>query len=785
MSTRSASMPARRRRLGGGLAAAVTLGALMVPVMVPASSAAVINDPPANGHSITVFPDRDYVNGTGWPDATPVTVELIRNGAVVGTATVTPADDLSTPGFDGIFDLNHGAGDPCWAGATPDVRGGDIVRVTDAAAVSDQTTTARIKVTQKAAQLRADTAVAPGAPNGAVVFKGTAADAAGGQIPAAQLEARIVADGEFNANGRKDLRVNPVYDSPTATTWSATITGLTNRDIALATGGESSLQWLGRNPGLEPAPEATIAEYFDSTAIQAAPGCPAPAVGPTTPDLAAASDSGSSTTDNITNAATPTFTGSSGTTGIGTPVRLYVDNVLNTSGTIAADGSYSLTAAGPLTDGVHSIVASEVNPATGVETRSQGALSVTVDTAGPATTITGSPAGPTRDPSYTFSASEAGAGFDCSMTTGADAFTACTSPKAYTNLAAGTYTFKARATDAAGNTGAAATAALTAPATAPAASLSPAAGLAFAATNLNTASAAQAVTLTNSGTAPLTISSVAVTGTNAAEFTETHTGCGTSLAPGASCQISVTFKPTASGTRTASLVITDNAAGSPHSLSLTGTGNTAPTVTSRTPAPNTFAVASGARTPVQVTFSQNITAGLPTTAAATPNFTLRQGTTTVASTVVYNPTTRTATLTPSATLATDRTYTVSLTSAIRSANGPITAESWNFTTGPRPTVASVDPSNGRTGVDRDEDVTVQFSENVQGANATSVTLKDAAGRLVPATVSYDARRLTATLNPSSNLAASTRYTLTVAAPVRDAAGNPITTFTSTFTTGTR
>src|SRR5207248_1914558 len=100
--------------------------------------------------------------------------------------------------------------------------------------------------------------------------------------------------------------------------------------------------------------------------------------------------------------------------------------------------------------------------------------------------------------------------------------------------------------------------------TAPGVTLSPT-SLTFATQALNTASAAQTVTLTNSGTTPLTITSISDTGANAGDFTETTT-CPLSpsaLAAGANCTISVTFKPTATGSRTASLSIADNAGGSP------------------------------------------------------------------------------------------------------------------------------------------------------------------------------------------------------------------------------
>jgi sugar lactone lactonase YvrE len=84
-------------------------------------------------------------------------------------------------------------------------------------------------------------------------------------------------------------------------------------------------------------------------------------------------------------------------------------------------------------------------------------------------------------------------------------------------------------------------------------------------------SAAQTVTLTNNGTAPLSITSIVVGGTNSGDFTETNT-CGTSVSASAKCAISVTFTPKATGTRTASITITDSVPGSPQTFSLTGAG---------------------------------------------------------------------------------------------------------------------------------------------------------------------------------------------------------------------
>jgi hypothetical protein len=111
--------------------------------------------------------------------------------------------------------------------------------------------------------------------------------------------------------------------------------------------------------------------------------------------------------------------------------------------------------------------------------------------------------------------------------------------------------------------------------------------LTFAATPVGTTTAAQTVTIKNSGTATLNLTSETITGTNATSFIESANTCGATLTASASCAVSVEFKPAATGTLTAALSIVDNAVGSPQSVSLTGTG-TAPAV-SLTPASVYFA----------------------------------------------------------------------------------------------------------------------------------------------------------------------------------------------------
>ncbi len=85
------------------------------------------------------------------------------------------------------------------------------------------------------------------------------------------------------------------------------------------------------------------------------------------------------------------------------------------------------------------------------------------------------------------------------------------------------------------------------------------------------------VTVTNTGSGTLNISSIAITGDFAlvtVKATKKVTPCanGTALAAGATCVIKVSFTPTQVGARTGSVNFTDNAPGSPQSVGLTGTG---------------------------------------------------------------------------------------------------------------------------------------------------------------------------------------------------------------------
>ncbi len=95
--------------------------------------------------------------------------------------------------------------------------------------------------------------------------------------------------------------------------------------------------------------------------------------------------------------------------------------------------------------------------------------------------------------------------------------------------------------------------------------------LSFSSTKVGSTNTAPGITLTNSGTAALTIAGISFTGTGASVFSQTNT-CGTTVGIGASCKIVISYKPTSVGTQTATLTIRDNAAGSPQTVALSGMG---------------------------------------------------------------------------------------------------------------------------------------------------------------------------------------------------------------------
>ena len=98
--------------------------------------------------------------------------------------------------------------------------------------------------------------------------------------------------------------------------------------------------------------------------------------------------------------------------------------------------------------------------------------------------------------------------------------------------------------------------------------------LSFGSQTVGTTSPVQSVTVTNTGTAPLTFSAITIS-SQFAQASSGGTDCSTSksIAPGASCEIGIVYAPTQSGLPAGTVTIASNAGGtsSTNTVSLTGT----------------------------------------------------------------------------------------------------------------------------------------------------------------------------------------------------------------------
>ena len=105
----------------------------------------------------------------------------------------------------------------------------------------------------------------------------------------------------------------------------------------------------------------------------------------------------------------------------------------------------------------------------------------------------------------------------------------------------------------------------------PAVNLAPT-SLTFPAQIVANTSGPQTVTLTNTGSLSLQLSTISLAGTNASEFAfEPGTSCpsnGGTLAANAQCSVNVTFTPTSMGMQTAMISFSDNVSGSPQMVAL-------------------------------------------------------------------------------------------------------------------------------------------------------------------------------------------------------------------------
>ncbi|HEY0225307.1 MAG TPA: choice-of-anchor D domain-containing protein, partial [Mycobacterium sp.] len=229
----------------------------------------------------------------------------------------------------------------------------------------------------------------------------------------------------------------------------------------------------------------------------------------------------------------------------------------------------------------------------------------------------------------------------CGATLAAD--TGCTLSVTFTPTASGARSATLSITDNAGTSSAATqTASHSGIGEAPATDTLSTAALNFTVQQIGTTSAAQTITLTNSGGVPLTLIAASV---SPGDFSVVN-ACGNSLAAHATCAFNVTFSPTAVGARTATLTITDQF--HYQTVLLTGTGIAGPGV-SLTPVSLVYPATGVGLTALAQTLTLTNNGGVPLTVskvAVSPGFAiaLNSCTTTLAVdaacplTIVFAPT---------------------------------------------------------------------------------------------------------------------------------------------------
>ena len=212
--------------------------------------------------------------------------------------------------------------------------------------------------------------------------------------------------------------------------------------------------------------------------------------------------------------------------------------------------------------------------------------------------------------------------------------------------------------------------------------------------------------------------------------------------------------------------------------------NPPPTVVSVTPANGATGVCSLAV--ITATFSE----AMNVSSINSTTFTLSPG---VTGTITHDVSNTIFTFTPSSALAINTVFTATITTGAQDTFGNSLATDfvWSFRTAangcnPPPTVVSVTPLNGATGVCPNTIVTATFSEAMDQSSidGTTFTLTGPGSAIVSGQVSYDGLSNTAIFTPSSPLALNTLYTATITTGVRDMFGNFLASdFVWTFTTG--
>ena len=97
--------------------------------------------------------------------------------------------------------------------------------------------------------------------------------------------------------------------------------------------------------------------------------------------------------------------------------------------------------------------------------------------------------------------------------------------------------------------------------------------LSFGSQPVNVSSTSQAISLSNTGSVELPITSIAKSGANPSQFIQAN-DCGSSVPVSSNCTITILFKPTSTGTKTASITVTTGGGAGTKSVALSGAGVT-------------------------------------------------------------------------------------------------------------------------------------------------------------------------------------------------------------------
>jgi len=174
------------------------------------------------------------------------------------------------------------------------------------------------------------------------------------------------------------------------------------------------------------------------------------------------------------------------------------------------------------------------------------------------------------------------------------------------------------------------------------------------------------------------------------------------------------------------------------------------------------------------------------------NLILSNGTSVVPGVITMSADNRIATFTPGSPLNFSTTYTMFVGTTVQDVygNGLTQSKVWNFRTGSNPpdstppTLTGIAPASATIGILTTSTIRVSFSEAIEVSTLSTTTFKLASGTTpIAGTVTLSANGFTGTFTPSSALATSSVYTITLTTQIMDLSGNTlVATYTHNFTT---